>query len=141
MRKLIFACAAAALAATACIKVDNSLGSGLVDKSLLYDTYTVEFPLTNIQMKRSSDLSGYSSTRVVVGAIRDDVFGLTTRESAFPLIPAKDTLDLGTNPRPVSFSIYFAADSVSCADDSQTRIMQNIYATELSAALDPEHGT
>ena len=138
MRKFALACAAAALAATACIKVDNSLGSGLVDKSLLYDTYTVEFPLKNIQMKRSSDLSGYSSTRVVVGAIRDDVFGLTTRESAFTLIPALDTLDLGTNPKPVSFSIYFAADSVSCADDSQARIMQNFYATELNAALDPE---
>ena len=53
MRKLILACAAAALAATACIKVDNSLGSGLVDKGLLYDTYTVEFPLTDIMMKRS----------------------------------------------------------------------------------------
>ncbi|MCR5408808.1 MAG: hypothetical protein K6E61_06880 [Bacteroidales bacterium] len=137
MRKFALACAAAALAATACIKVDNSLGSGLVDKSLLYDTYTVEFPLTNIQMKRSSDLSGYSSTRVVVGAIRDDVFGLTTRESAFTLIPILDTLDLGTNPKPVSFSIYFAADSVSCADDSQAHIMQNFYATELNAALDP----
>ena len=50
MRKLILACVAVTLAATACIKVDYSLGSGLVDKSLLYDTYTVEFPLTNIKM-------------------------------------------------------------------------------------------
>jgi hypothetical protein len=137
MRKLILACAAAALAATACIKVDNSLGSGLVDKGLLYDTYTVEFPLTDIMMKRSSDLSGYSSTRVVIGAIRDDIFGLSTRESAFTLVPAMDTLDLGTNPKAESFSIYFAADSISCADDSQARILQNIYVSELSTALDP----
>ncbi|MBP5676826.1 MAG: hypothetical protein J6W94_07460 [Bacteroidales bacterium] len=138
MRKLLFACAAAALAASACIKVDNSLGSGLVDKGLLYDTYTVEFPLTDLMMKRSSDLSGYSSTRVVIGAVRDDVFGLSTRESAFTLVPALDTLDLGTNPKAESFSIYFAADSVSCADDSQARIMQNIYVTALNSALDPE---
>ena len=138
MRKLLFACAAAALAASACIKVDNSLGSGLVDKGLLYDTYTVEFPLTDLMMKRSSDISGYSSTRVVIGAVRDDVFGLSTRESAFTLVPALDTLDLGTNPKAESFSIYFAADSVSCADDSQARIMQNIYVTALNSALDPE---
>ena len=138
MRKLLFACAAAALAASACIKVDNSLGSGLVDKGLLYDTYTVEFPLTDLMMKRSSDISGYSSTRVVIGAVRDDVFGLSTRESAFTLVPALDTLDLGTNPKAESFSIYFAADSVSCADDSQARIMQNIYVSALNSALDPE---
>ena len=137
MRKLILSCAAAAIAATACIKVDYSLGSGLIDKGLIYDTYTVEFPLTDIMMKRSSDLSGYSSTRVVVGAIRDDVFGLSTRESALTLVPALDTINLGTKPKAVSFSLYFAADSISCADDSQARILQNIYVSELSAALDP----
>jgi len=78
MRKLLLAGAVAVLATSACIKVDNSLGKGLVDKSLLYDTYTEEFPLQDILMKRSSDLSGYSSSRVVIGAIRDDVFGLST---------------------------------------------------------------
>ena len=138
MRKLILACVAVTLAATACIKVDYSLGSGLVDKSLLYDTYTVEFPLTNIKMKRASDLSGYSSTRLVIGAIQDETFGLTTRETAFTLVPALDTLNLGTNPKAESFTIYFAADTVSCADDSQARIMQNIYVTKLLEALDPE---
>ena len=138
MRKLLLAGAAAVLATSACIKIDNSLGMGLVDKSLLYQTYTEEFPLEEITMKRSSDLSGYSSTRVVIGAIRDDVFGLTTRESAFTLVPALDTINLGTNPKAVSFSLYFAADSVSCADDSQARIIQNIYVTELTSPLDPK---
>ena len=138
MRKLTLACAAAAIAASACIKVDNSLGSGLVDKGLLYDTYTEEFPLTDIMMKRPTDLSGYSSSRIVIGAVRDDVFGLSTRESALTLVPVLDTLDLGTNPKAKSLNIYFASDSISCADDSQARILQNIYVTELTAALDPE---
>ena len=136
MRKLLLAGAAAVIATSACIKIDNSLGKGLVDKSLLYDTYTEEFPLENITMKRAEDLSGYSSTRVVVGSIRDDYFGLTTRESAFTLVPALDTVKLGTNPKAVSLDLYFASDSVSCADDSQARILQNIYVSELSAALD-----
>ena len=138
MRKLLLAGAAAVIATSACIKIDNSLGKGLVDKSLLYDTYTEEFLLDDITMKRSSDLSGYSSSRVVIGAIRDDVFGLTTRESAFTLVPALDTIDLGTNPKAVSFALYFEADSVSCADDSQARILQNVYVTELTAPLDPK---
>lgn len=137
MRKLLLAGAAAVLATSACIKVDNSLGKGLVDKSLLYDTYTEEFALEDITMKRAEDLSGYSSTRIVVGAIRDDVFGLTTRESAFTLIPALDTIDLGTNPKAVSLDLYFESDSVSCADDSQARIMQNLFVTELTSKLDP----
>lgn len=118
-----------------CVKVDNSLGQGLIDKSLLYDTYTVEFPLTEIQLKSSEGLSGYSDSRLTVGAIRDEVFGLTTRDAAFSLIPALDTLDLGTNPVAVSFDIFFTADTVSVASDDQRNIFQNLYVTELTARL------
>ena len=108
---------AAALVLPGCVEVDNSLGEGLVDKSLLYDTHTVEFDLTEIQMKNADALSGYSSSKLTIGAIRDEVLGLTTREAAFPLIPALDTIDLGSNPTPVSFAIRFAGDSISCNDD------------------------
>ena len=128
--------AAAALLAASCVEVDNSLGEDLVDKTLLFDTYTVEFDLDQIQLKPSSELSGYSDNHVTIGAIRDDVFGLTTRESAFALIPALDTLDMGVNPEALEFRIYFAADTVSCADDSQAHIIQNVYVTELTEPLD-----
>ena len=137
MKKLLMAGAAAVFALSACIKVDNSLGMGLLDKSLLYDTYTEEFTLEDITLRRSSDLSGFSSNRIVVGAIQDDYFGLTTRESAFTLVPALDTITIGTDPQPISFDIYFTADTVSCADDSQARILQNLYVTELTSKLDP----
>ena len=149
-RLLAPALAALALIASSCVKVDNSLGKSLVDKSLLFDTYTVEFPLEEIQLKKSSDLSGYSDTHLTLGALRDETFGLTTRDAAFCLIPAQDTLDLGQNPRAVSFDLYFEADTISCADDTQARILQNIYVTELTAALpatnagtnqDVPHGT
>ena len=131
--------AAAALLAASCVEVDNSLGEDLVDKTLLFDTYTVEFGLDQIQLKPSSELSGYSDSHVTIGAIRDDVFGLTTRESAFALIPALDTLDLGVNPEAVDFRIYFAADTISCADDNQAHILQNVYVTELTETLDLEN--
>ena len=135
MKKLILPLVGTVLIAAGCIKVDSSLGKGLVDKSLLYESYTVEFPLTEIMMKKSSDLSGYSSTRIALGAVRDDDFGLASHESAFPLVPALDTLDLGDNPTAVSFDVYFAADTVSCPDDSQARILQNFYVHELTARL------
>ena len=151
MKKLLApALAALTLIASSCVKVDNSLGKSLVDKSLLFDTYTVEFPLEEIQLKKSSDLSGYSDTHLTLGALRDETFGLTTRDAAFCLIPAQDTLDLGLNPRAVSFDLYFEADTISCADDTQARILQNVYVTELTATLpatnagtnqDVPHGT
>jgi len=135
MRKFLALCMAAALILPGCVEVDNSLGEGLVDKSLLYDTYTVEVELDNIQMKMADALSGYSSSKLTIGAIRDEVLGLTTREAAFPLIPALDTIDLGTNPTPVSFTLRFAADTVSCNDDSQARILQNVRVTALTQPL------
>ena len=135
MKKYLALCLAAAIFVPGCVKVDNSLGEGLVDKSLLFDTYTVEFPLEEITMDLASDLSAFSDSHLTIGAIRDEVFGLTTREAAFPLIPALDTIDLGTNPKAVSFDIYFALDTLSMADDSQERILQNVYVTELLERL------
>ena len=135
MKKFLALCLAAALLVPGCVKVDNSLGEGLVDKSLLLNTYTVEFPLTNISMKASSALSAYSDSKLTIGAIRDDTFGLTTREAAFALIPVLDEMDLGENPVAKSFDLYFASDTTSVPDASQERILQNIYVYELLERL------
>ncbi len=135
MKKSIVLLLAAGLLSAACVKVDNSLGKGLVDKGLLFNTYSEEFPLEQIKLKMSEDLSGFSDTRITIGAIRDETFGLSTRASAFTLIPALDSLDLGDNPQAISFDIYFEADSISCADDSQRGIMQNILVYELTEPL------
>ena len=134
-KNFLVLCLAAALVMPGCVKVDSSLGKGLVDKSLLFNTYTQEFPLEEIQLKASETLSGYSDTRLTIGAIRDDVFGLTTREAAFNLLPVLDTMDLGINPKAVSFSLYFEADSVSCSMDSEAHIFQSLYVTELLQPL------
>lgn len=139
MRKSIVLLLAAGLLGAGCVKVDNSLGKGLVDKSLIYNTYTEEFPLEQIRMKHSADLSGYSDTHLTIGAIRDEKFGLSTRAAAFPLIPALDTLDLGTNPKAISFDLYFSADTISCADDSQIGILQSIFVYELTQPLSQDN--
>lgn len=135
MKKFLALCLAAALLVPGCVKVDNSLGSGLVDKSLLLDTYTVSFPITDISMKSSSALSAYSDSKLTIGAIRDETFGLTTREAAFALIPVLDEIDLGENPVAKSFDLFFASDTTSVPDDSQERILQNIYVYELMEPL------
>mgnify|MGYP006872974438 CR=1 FL=1 len=140
----------AAVAAVSCITVDGDVGKDLIDSSLLFDTYTVEFPLEEIQMKKSDELSGYSTYRLTLGAIRDDVFGLTTRSCAISLVPALDTLDLGKDPVPVKFQLHFACDTVSLSDPAEAHILQNVYVYSLldtlsvvntNAGMDIPHGT
>ena len=127
--------AALPLALSACIKTSSELGKDLIDQSLLYDTYTFEFPIESIHLRRADDLSGFSDTRLAIGAIRDETFGLTTRSSAFTLVPAMDTLDIGTNPQFVSFKLHMEADTVSTAAPGQERIIQNLYVYSLTDTL------
>ena len=134
--------AALPLALASCIKTSTELGKDLIDKSLLYDTYTVEFPIEDIRLRRANDLSGFSDTRITIGAIRDETFGLTTRSSAFSLVPALDTLDLGTDPEFVRFMVHFAADTISTATPGQEHIFQNFYVYALTDTLSSkESGT
>ena len=127
--------AALPLALSACIKTSTEIGKDLIDQTLLYDTYTVEFPIESIHLRRADDLSGFSDTRIAIGAIRDETFGLTTRSSAFTLVPAMDTLDIGTNPQFISFKLHFEADTVSTASPGQERIFQNLFVYSLTDTL------
>ena len=122
-----------------CVTSSPELGKEFIDQSLLFDTYTVEFPIEDIRLRRADDLSGFSDTRITIGAIRDETFGLTTRESAFSLVPALDTLDLGTDPRFVKFSVHFAADTVSLESESQRHILQSLYVYALTDTLSSVH--
>ena len=67
----------------ACVEIDNSIGTNFLPKDQLYKTYAIEVPITDIRMAYPDSLSGLSSTRITVGAVRDDEFGLSTRASAF----------------------------------------------------------
>ena len=130
------------LALTACVENSPEIGKDLIDKTLLFDTYTIEFPIEEILLRRANDLSGFSDTRLAIGAIRDETFGLTTRSTAFTLVPALDTLDIGTDPKFVKFSVHFEADSISTATAGQERIFQNFYVYSLTDTLSSkESGT
>ena len=129
-------------ALASCIKTSTEIGKDLIDLSLLYDTYTVEFPIEDILLRRADDLSGFSDTRITIGAIRDETFGLTTRSSAFSLVPAVDTLDIGTDPEFVRFMVHFEADTISTAYAGQEHIFQNFFVYALTDTLSSkESGT
>ena len=126
-------------ALASCVKTSTEIGKDLIDQSLLYDTYTVEFPIEDIRLRRADDLSGFSDTRLAIGAIRDETFGLTTRSTAFCLVPALDTLDLGTDPEFVRFHVHFASDSISTAAPGQEHIIQNLFVYSLIDTLSSKH--
>jgi len=106
----------------------------MIPTTQLYDTYIAEFPLEDIQLHMLDSLSGYSNTRITVGAIRDDHFGLTTRACAFSLIPMHDTLDWGVNPEFQSFHLSSVLDTISVSEANQKDILQNLNVYELTEA-------
>jgi hypothetical protein len=131
---------AAALCCFSCISSTYNVGGNLIPTELKYDTYTAEFPLEDIRMAFPDSLSGYSSRRITIGAIRDELFGLTTRGCAISLVPMSDTLDFGKDPELINFHFSAARDTISVADHNQDNILQNINVYELSKPLDFNDG-
>lgn len=133
---------AAALAVSAgilcgsCVNVDKTLGESMIPDNQLYDIYTAEFPIDDIEQDMPDSLSGYNMYKFTFGAVRDETFGLTTRSTAFTLVPVADTLDFGKNARFRQFHLSAVADSISYADPSQQYILQNINVYELDAPVD-----
>ena len=119
-----------------CVHLDYNLGADYLADDQQFDTFVAEFPLEDIRMVPADSLSGYSQTRITFGAIRDELFGLTTRSSAITLVPMYDSLDYGSNARFRYFHITMAADTVSAAREEDFYAHQNINVYELTEALD-----
>ena len=143
MKRWLFAAAAAILCCIGCVPVDNELGGSMLPVNHTYKVITpdpIEIP---VQMKLSDSLSAYSSTRITIGAIRnDDEFGLSTRSCCLTLVPMfVDSMDFGQNPVFKKFHFTAIADSCSYCDPSQANILQSVYVYELTEQLDTNYRT
>lgn len=137
MRKSFLALAAAALCCLSCIEINYGVGSGLIPQNQRYKIYTRTIPIENITMEMADSLSGYSNTRITVGAVRDDLFGLTTRTGVITLIPMfQDTLDLGKNQIYKGFHFAAARDTLSSSRADQEHIFQTFRVYELAEPTD-----
>ena len=137
------AAAATFLCCIGCVSVNNELGGSLLPVNHTYKVISpapVEIP---VQMMLSDSLSAYSSSRITIGAIRnDDEFGLSTRSSCLTLVPMyMDALDFGKNPEFKQFHFSALADSSSVCDLDQKNILQSVYVYELSEQLDTDYRT
>ena len=136
MKKILAAIALAA-ALMSCVNVNEKLGGDFIATNLKYDFYSAEFDLEDIWMKSVDSLSGYSSSRINFGAIRDDNYGLFSRGCVVTLVPVLKSVDFGQDPVFKRFRFQAVADSVSVADESQSRILQNVQVYSLTEPLDP----
>ena len=144
MRLSIFpAIAAALLCCLSCVDINSELGGSIIPTDQTYTIHPTSsyLPYGAVSQLPADSLSGYSQTRITIGAIREGRFGLTTRTCTMTLVPAEDTLDFG-NPAAVQIrSFHFSAkmDTTSVADESQRNILQNVQVYSLKQAVDPGH--
>lgn len=124
--------------ASACVKVDYTLGNDIIPESEKFITRTFSVPIDSIWLKSLDSLSGYSTQRMTIGAVRDLDFGLTRRCSAVTLVPMADSLVFGVEPQFKSFHFMVAKDSVSFIP-GQEYIVQNFRIYELKEYLDSSY--
>ena len=124
---------ALALGASSCVYIDNTLGSNFIPIDQLFDIYQTEYKLEDINVAYCDSLSGFSSSRITIGAVRDGAGTgkLTTRSSSFTLIPLSEEMDFGKDPEFRQFHLTASRDTLSYPKESEANILQNIYAKEI----------
>ncbi len=127
---------AALLSCLSCIENNPLIGGNLIPMENRYELYSTEIPLTNIEMRMADSLSGYSNSRITIGAIRDDVFGLNKRECVLTIVPLYDTLNFGKVQKINHFTLTAAFDTTSVSIEGNERILQRVYVNELNSGLD-----
>lgn len=126
------------LCGTSCVYINEELGQGFIPTDHRYDTYVTAFPLTDITMQEVDSLSGYSSSKLTVGAIKSQA-GISERSSAVTLIPMAK-IDVGKNPKVKQFHFALAKDTLSYTDANQRHIIQNVNVYALSEKIADEDG-
>ena len=120
-----------------CVYINETLGENLMPTDQKWDVYTpAPAVLSEIRMERTDSLSAYNSSRFTFGSINDPQFGTSIKSTSFTLVPIGDSLSFGENVRIRQFNFTAALDTVSTLYDNQSRIIQNVYVSELKAPLD-----
>ena len=125
-----------------CINIDETLGENFIPTDQTWSVFPCdaeEFVAEDIDMKQSSKLSGYSTTRFSFGSIKDNGFRYD-KSTSFTLVPLLKNLDFGReeNGFPIVRQFHLSAvrDTLSMVYDYQERVLQNVYAYALKAPLD-----
>ncbi|MBR6053949.1 MAG: hypothetical protein IKP46_01265 [Bacteroidales bacterium] len=125
----LFTAAVAASLAFSCVPIDEDLGKNLISTKAQFHVFTGEYPLGGLETRTADDLSGFSNSRIVIGAVRDADYGVSKRSSAFTLVPAIDTLDFGEDPEVVRFYLHLACDTTCIVPGGEYNLQRlSVYA-------------
>lgn len=126
----------ALLGCVSCVETNGLLGGNFIPEDSRYQIFSTEIPLGKVDMRMADSLSGFSSSRIMIGAIRDDLYGLTTRGCALTIVPLADSINYGNIQSVKEFHLHASFDSTSVGQSGQKRILQNVYAYALPEGLD-----
>lgn len=147
MKFRLSAFAAALVCCISCVEMNPLVGGSLIPIENTSTVCVSRIPIQDIELKAADSLSGYNKTKIIIGSIRDELFGLTTRESVVTLVPVfldKDTTDISAFIRDSldvhyrNFHFAVAADTNSVADVLDRNILQNVRVYALEEALNPD---
>lgn len=124
---------------TSCVYINEELGNNFIPTEQRYEIHVTDFPITEIGMQPVTQLSGYSSSRVTIGAILDENGNMSTRSSALTLIPAAK-YDFGTGGQVTRFHLAMGRDTLSYINEGQKRILQDVNVYALTSPIDDTDG-
>ena len=125
------------LSSASCVYIDEAIGENLIPTDQLWDVYNPDaVDLTEIRLQMSDSLSGYNTSRFTFGAVMDPTLGTSMKSTSFTLVPINDSLDFGKNTKFRQFHFTAVRDTLSMVYNSQEKILQNVYVTELRKPLD-----
>ncbi len=112
------------------------MGFDVVPQSERFITRTFTVPINNIHLRSIDSLSGYSSMRIVVGAINDEEFGTTRRNCALSLVPVVDTMHWGRNVHVKGMRLTTPHDSSFFRNPMEAHTIRNLHVYALKDRLD-----
>jgi len=121
----------ALIGCVSCVETNGLIGGNLIPVDSQYQVFSAEIPIDKVEMRMADSLSGFSDSRIMLGAVRDDTYGLTTRGCALTLVPLADTLDFGDVQSIESFHLTAVFDTTATSQAGQDRILQNVYVYAL----------
>ena len=132
LRNVLLFLAGALLAAASCVKINTGLGQNLAPIEHRYDVFSKSIPLQNVRVERMDSSFAFTTNRIVVGAVRDERYGLCTKSAAFTLTPLVKQLDFGKETQFTGMMLTLACDSLSYPCGGDPKILQKlrIYALD-----------
>lgn len=134
--KLIPILAAALCVCISCVELSGNVGENFLPGIQDYDLHYVELPLDGISNRMADSLSGFSQTKMAIGAVTDSDGNTTRRAAAATIAPLFNELDFGTDPEIKSMRLVMAVDTVSVADTRYSYILQKLNVYELEHTID-----